>query len=381
MDDKEKEKLEQELMFLKESFDTEVITNEEYEKAKERIERNLKEIGRKNSSKSRKKEKAEAVKKEGIQEAPKETKEDIVAIPEPKKEIEIITEPKEEKKEEQKEQQALESPVIVNIPKPAKEEIKQEIKVEEPEKEPEEDIKAGKWIWILLIIAIIGGIYYFYFTGSAAEGIAQGNGFAANLENVNSKVMVISSGKCFNCDTERVKSIIRAWFPGIKVEEINYDSDEGKLLADELGLRLLPSYIFDENVTKYTRFWELKQIFGKIGERYVLNDDAGGGKFYFARENMPNRLALFVIENDANSQRAWKNAMEFVSRTGGKVSLDIFNLKEESAKSLNIKSAPAFLINNHIKLSGVQTANSLKENFCKLNDLEVCKLELSNSLK
>ena len=45
MDDKsQKERLEQELMFLKESFDAEVISQEEYEKGKQRIERKLKEI-------------------------------------------------------------------------------------------------------------------------------------------------------------------------------------------------------------------------------------------------------------------------------------------------------------------------------------------------
>ena len=45
MDDKtQKERLEQELRFLKESFEAEVISKEEYEKGKERIERKLKEI-------------------------------------------------------------------------------------------------------------------------------------------------------------------------------------------------------------------------------------------------------------------------------------------------------------------------------------------------
>ena len=45
MDDKtHKEKLEQELRFLKESFEAEVISKEEYEKGKERLEKKLNEI-------------------------------------------------------------------------------------------------------------------------------------------------------------------------------------------------------------------------------------------------------------------------------------------------------------------------------------------------
>ena len=46
MDDKsQRERLEQELRFLKESFEAEVISKEEFEKGKERIERKLNEIG------------------------------------------------------------------------------------------------------------------------------------------------------------------------------------------------------------------------------------------------------------------------------------------------------------------------------------------------
>src|SRR3989338_5677713 len=41
MDASQKDRLEQELRFLKESFDAEVISNEEFEKGKERVEKKL----------------------------------------------------------------------------------------------------------------------------------------------------------------------------------------------------------------------------------------------------------------------------------------------------------------------------------------------------
>ena len=45
MDDKpQRERLEQELRFLKESFEADVISREEFEKGKDRVERKLKEI-------------------------------------------------------------------------------------------------------------------------------------------------------------------------------------------------------------------------------------------------------------------------------------------------------------------------------------------------
>src|SRR3990167_9001413 len=64
MDDKnQKERLEQELRFLKESFEAEVISKEEYEKGIERIEGKLREIG--NSAKPAENVQSAEAKEEG----------------------------------------------------------------------------------------------------------------------------------------------------------------------------------------------------------------------------------------------------------------------------------------------------------------------------
>ena len=69
MDDKsQKERLEQELRFLKESFEAEVISKEEFEKGKERIDKKLKEI--QNSASEKSSEEPKTIEKEE-QEKPK----------------------------------------------------------------------------------------------------------------------------------------------------------------------------------------------------------------------------------------------------------------------------------------------------------------------
>ena len=74
MDDKsQKERLEQELRFLKESFEAEVISKEEFEKGKDRIEKKLREIkgaGKEAIDESKKEQETKISKK------PEETKSD-----------------------------------------------------------------------------------------------------------------------------------------------------------------------------------------------------------------------------------------------------------------------------------------------------------------
>ena len=76
MDDKnQKERLEQELRFLKESFEAEVISKEEYEKGSDRIEKKLNEI---ENGKSGNEETADAKKEDPIE---SEQEEKAVEIP------------------------------------------------------------------------------------------------------------------------------------------------------------------------------------------------------------------------------------------------------------------------------------------------------------
>lgn len=395
MEENEREKLEQELMFLKESFDSEVISKDEYDKAKERIERKIKSIDRK--SNSRKKDNAEpaatAQETVEIQKEP-EKAEEKEAVPEHEKSEE---QPKEEeipavgiKENAEEAERAVESQVILNIPK--REERKEETMHEDARKEeplapieaPASENKGGRWIWILLIILVIGGVYYFYFAGINSKAMAeQDKAKTAMVEvpKIDSKVIVVGGGSCFNCDTGRMKDIISAWFPGIKIEDASYESDDGAALADEFGLRLLPAYIFDGNLAKFPKFYELEQIFEKIGDSYVLKDDASGGKLYFARENIPNKLDLFVIRGQANSEMALNNVQEFIGKSNGQVNFNIAEIRGDLAKELGIKNAPTFLINNRVKVSGVQSAEAIKESFCKMNSLEVCSETLPANIK
>lgn len=372
MDDKtQKERLEQELRFLKESFEAEVISKEEYEKGKDRIEKKLKEIEigapakeEDNKEKDAQKEEAEA-KKEGL---PDVGQEKAVEAP-------------------AKEPQASEPKIIQEAQK--------------------KENKLFKYAVVFVVLALVIFFSYSLLNAKPAENKSEAKfvsecssdadcrkegkeGKCHNLATKEAKcefteiqkisVLVLNDRKsCFNCGTERVLGILESWFGELNAKEIDYNTEPGKVLAESINVSLLPAYVLDENVTEKEAFEQFKRAFVKRDGMYVLSEDAAGSTFYFRRENIPNKLDLFVKQGDSASARAEKNLQGFLDRFKD-VKFEKHLSDSDLAQELGIKNFPTFLINNKVKFSGVQTADTIKVNFCSLNKADACNETLSKSL-
>ena len=184
---------------------------------------------------------------------------------------------------------------------------------------------------------------------------------------------------CVNCDTARVLSIIESWFGALNANEIDYNTIEGKTLAGKLDAKLLPLYIIDENITEKQVFEQFKQAFIRKDNSYVLSDDASGSPFYFKRDDIPNKLDLFIISGDSSSAKAEANLKEFLAAFND-VKFERHLSNDNFTKELGIKTFPTFLVNNKIKFSGIQSAETIKNNFCKLNTVPECEKSLAKSL-
>ena len=288
MDEKtQKERLEQELRFLKESFEAEVISKEEFEKGKERIEKKLKELQSIPTEQlSEEQKKWQSIEKSMKTEAakPEEQKKDDTLIKREgeKIKLKVIQDDVEEhehtetiQKAEQKEQQ--------------KESIQEKlVSVEEPKKKS----KFSKYAAVFIILTLIVFFSYSFFKGSKSQEKTNEIKFVAACtsnddcqqegkigiclnsatkkakcefrEIPKTNVIVLNDKKdCFNCDTQRVLNILESWFGAINSKEIDYNADEGKKVAEKFDARLLPMYILDGDVTTKAKFEEFKRVFVK----------------------------------------------------------------------------------------------------------------------
>ena len=394
MDDKtQRERLEQELRFLKESFEADVISREEYEKGKDRIEKKLKELKSLEQG-AKEEQKTDEAKKEDENAAVISKEGDRIIL-------KVI-------QDEAEEHEHMHSPAEFYDAEKAEEHVQiPEETIYEGARHEKKESKLFKYAAVFIVLAFILFFSYSFLkdkeektTGKTAfTALCNSNndckqegkeGFCINPAAKDAKcefkdipklnVIVLNDRKnCFNCDTQRVLGILEKWLGAVNAKEISYNTIEGKNIAEKFGANALPMYILDENITKKQNFEQFKQVFAKKDGYYVLNENTAGSPFYFKRDSIPNRLDLFVIPDDKSSISAEKNLKEFLG-TFKEVKFGKHLPDDKLTQELGIKTFPTFLINNQVKFSGVQSADTIKENFCKLNKLKECEKSLSKSL-
>lgn len=377
MDESAKEKLDQELRFLKESYEAEVISKEEYEKGKERIEKKLEGNGNNGDNN----EASES------------------QTPE-KKEAEAKTEGKSQIKSEEPTQAKK------DVESQPKADIKEEVK--EQKKEEKKDNKAFKYAVVFVVLTLIMFFGYSFlkqdknlekkeakeaqFTPicmsdkDCIENSKQGICLEPATKNAKcqypekkTKVIVLNDiNNCFNCDTKRVLGILESWFGALEVDEISYNSTKGKEIAEKFDLGVLPAYIFDAEITNKTSYNQVRQAFVMKNNSYLMSDNAAASTFYFRRDNIPNRLDFFAKEDGAGA-KAEDNLKEFL-KAFPNVRFEKHSSASDLAKELGIRTFPTFLVNNRVKFSGIHPAEAIKDNFCSLNRLKECDKELSSNL-
>ncbi len=412
----EKEKLEEELKLLEESLHLEVITKEEYEEAKQRVERKLKALEKKEKPQT-KSEKTQEVKMKEIKE--EEVREVTEAKEEPKVKSaeEIAAEYVRKASDEREAKEAVEEWKVAEAPKEEAAQIYEEKPLEkEPETaKPEEEleIKLSKGaikalMYFVVIVLLAFGSYYFFFSGNAEDNkLSDSTVFiacssdkdckkdrfivtcnnpgtkdaeCAYVEDVQVKLIVLNSNNCFNCDTGRVLSILNGFFPNLDIENLGIESGEGKETSAKLGINALPAYILNSSLQQASNYHKFFNAFNKIGDSFVMKDTVSNANYYLEREEIPGKLDLIVMQNQAASTEAEKNLQEFMEAFESKVNFEKHDGNSILTKDLGINTFPVFLVNNKIKFSGVQAADVIKDNFCRMNELQECNKELSRSL-
>lgn len=434
----ENEQLEKELKFLKESFESDIISEEEYKKRKETIEKKLTDIEEKGTKEAEQEEKKEDIeKKEEMQEIKKEEHEEKAEEEETKdtkEEIKIeeikqekLKEAEEEKQEveDKEEEQKAEDETEETEESEKEEEKKEEPKDKEEEREVndeeigglQEEEKPGKkkktkLIMFSILIVIVFLIFYFYAFKATNEEkediiefqpecVSDGDCETPNkigtclnpntaeavcefIEDKETRLTIINDENCISCDTTRMLQIIKQLFPLVEITEINSDSEEGRKLISQLSLEALPSYVFESDIQETINFNKFKRALVEKQDKFIINPAASGSNYYFKRKSIRNKLDLFVLPSTPSSVE--DNLQEVLELFEDNINYSKHIISDENEeknlyKDFGITTYPVFIINNKLKFTGIQSAESIKSKFCELNQLSECKIQLSASLK
>ncbi|HRY82907.1 MAG TPA: thioredoxin domain-containing protein [Candidatus Moranbacteria bacterium] len=84
-------------------------------------------------------------------------------------------------------------------------------------------------------------------------------------------ISVITDDACENCDPGEILAWLRRVSPTISAEKINFDTEKGKTLIGEFGIKTLPAFIFGKNLDQTEFYAEAQPLFYAKGDKYVLN--------------------------------------------------------------------------------------------------------------
>ena len=135
---------------------------------------------------------------------------------------------------------------------------------------------------ILLAGLLVGSLFVDMGQVIKGHGYSQKNLNASDIFEANGKtwvaysepavpVSVITDDDCENCDPGEVLAWLRRVSPTISAEKINYDSDKGRALIDEFGIKTLPAFIFSKDLEETEFFKEAEMLFYPKGDKYILN--------------------------------------------------------------------------------------------------------------
>lgn len=95
-------------------------------------------------------------------------------------------------------------------------------------------------------------------------------------------VQVVNDKDCKECDVTDAVKMMKRVMPTLLVKEVQFDSADGKALIDQMKIKSLPAFVFDESVTKTDIYTQAQDIFQKQDSNYLIDTAQIGiqpGKF------------------------------------------------------------------------------------------------------
>ena len=95
-------------------------------------------------------------------------------------------------------------------------------------------------------------------------------------------VQVVNDSNCKECDVTDAVKMMKRVMPTLLVKEVQFDSADGKALIDQMKIKSLPAFVFDDSVTKTDIYTQAQDIFQKQGNNYTIDTAQIGiqpGKF------------------------------------------------------------------------------------------------------
>jgi len=171
-------------------------------------------------------------------------------------------------------------------------------------------LKNAYGIIIILIGLLAGSVFVDVAQLLSGQGFSQKALNASDVFEVGGKtwvaytdpivpVQVITDESCEECNPDQALVFLRRYVPTMLAKNVQFDSIEGKRLAESLGIKTLPAFIFGDAVEQTLFYVQAQPLFERKDAAYVLNTAQIGipvGK-YMSLPSVNEKTASFGDKN------------------------------------------------------------------------------------
>ncbi|MCM8780215.1 MAG: hypothetical protein NC914_03610, partial [Candidatus Omnitrophica bacterium] len=114
---------------------------------------------------------------------------------------------------------------------------------------------------------------------------------------------VIKPKICITCNVQGQLEMLRSYWGNnlLEVKYLDYESKQGKQLAKELGITLLPAFILNKDVEKEKSFSGMRDKVVQKGAYYLIKPEAIGVSYLADRNRTAGSFDLFISLFDKNA--------------------------------------------------------------------------------
>lgn len=181
-------------------------------------------------------------------------------------------------------------------------------KENEEVKNDKESKKLKNYLSLIIILAglFIGSLFVDFLQLAKGEGISiralnetevfsKGDRTWVAYEDPIVDLTVITDTECEKCDVNEAVLGLRRVIPTMKTVEYDDDTEEGKALIEQLGIKSLPAFAFSSSITELAFFAQAGELFEKKDDLYFVDSNKLGmtpGKFLVTPEIGENDIVI-----------------------------------------------------------------------------------------
>ncbi|MBW2992149.1 hypothetical protein KY345_02935 [Candidatus Woesearchaeota archaeon] len=167
--------------------------------------------------------------------------------------------------------------------------------------------------------------------------------------------VVLNDKRCAECDVSGIIASLESIFPGLQTIELDYSSEQGKMIYEEAGITYLPAILFDETVEEGEGYANVQPYLEEAGKytnlrigasfdptKEICNnriDDTGNGKTdcdddgcvnsMECREEKENHLQVFIMSDCPYGRKAVEALKGVIDNFGDALDYEIHYIASE----------------------------------------------------